>query len=248
MLLERWHLLLRTALWGFPHCSCSHRSCMPITASYGLCLFSHSPNGGHVGDCQLGALTDSAIINSPGHVTGAHAHNISTGSEFGRPEGVHSSIRHWPRVFQNDYINWPSTQEFVKAPVLGQIFISPLLLSLLRLFCSLISSFSYLSQCLCTEHWRRVWQSPFAILGTRKVKKDGQGPRSTGVTDPNDCNTMWSVPWGLMRTWLVRAILINKSELPHFIYDNVADNIKYWQDSDKTDTLYHHWLQWYKQE
>lgn len=38
-----------------------------------------------MGDCQLGALTDSAIINSPGHVTGAHAHNISTGSEFGRP-------------------------------------------------------------------------------------------------------------------------------------------------------------------
>lgn len=125
---------------------------MPITASYGLCLFSYSPMGGHVDDCQLGALTDSAIINSPGHVTGAHAHIVSTGSEFGRPEGVHSSIRHWPRVFQSDYIDRPSTQEFVKAPVLGQIFISSLLLSLLRLSCSLISSFLYLSQRTCTEH------------------------------------------------------------------------------------------------
>lgn len=103
---------------------------MPITASYGLCLFSHSPMRGSVGGCQLGALADSAITNSPGHVTGAHVHNISPGSEFGRPEGVHSSIRHWPRVFQSDYIDWPSTQECVRAPVLGQIFISPLLLSL----------------------------------------------------------------------------------------------------------------------
>lgn len=35
----------------------------------------------------------------------------------------------------------------------------------------------------------------------------------------------------------------NKPELPHFIYENKADNTKCWQDSEKTDTLYHRWLQ-----
>lgn len=204
----------RTALWGFLTALCSHRSCMPITASYGLCLFSHSPNGGHVGDCQLGALTDSAIIKCPGHVTGAHAHNIST-EWICRPEGVHSSIRHWPRVFQNDYINWPSTQEFVKAPVLGQIFISPLWLSLptilfLDLFVLIFKSRDV--------YWALTKGVTVTIChsGHQKSEKRWTGPCPTGVTDPNDCNTMWSVPWGLM-TWLVRAILINKSgELPHF--------------------------------
>lgn len=52
---------------------------------------------GHVGGCWLGAFTNSAAMNSPGCVFGAHTHNISIGSEIGRSEDVLSLADTAPR-------------------------------------------------------------------------------------------------------------------------------------------------------